>query len=272
MTAQEYFSIDAINASFLKACHFGAYQGYKFLHEPTFESDAMAFGSAVHAALLEPELFKSEYVICPLDAPKKPTKAQLEAKKPSEKTLEAIAWWDKFNKETLGKKVLDPDESAKISKIRERCFAIDQVKSALETFDKESTFLWDDKDLGKCKAKLDLVDVDNEVVIDVKTTRSADQREFISQMLALRYDIQFAHYCKAVAPNAECFVIAIETDSAEVALYRITDIVHSTFTKMRYAQAAKTALEVKKMSTCPPKYIPEIIDLKLPEWAMKEVI
>ena len=58
---EEYKNINAINASFLKACSFGHYQGWKYLKEPHYSSDAMDFGTAVHCALLEPEKFKEKY-------------------------------------------------------------------------------------------------------------------------------------------------------------------------------------------------------------------
>lgn len=257
MTFEDYKKIEAVNASFLKACSFGAYQGFKYLHDKPFESDAMNFGSAVHSALLEPELFKNEYVITPKFD--KRTKAGKEGAA-------------QFELENAGKAIISDEDYYKILKIKERCHAIDIVKEALTNFEKEKTYLWNHPTVGKMKARLDLVDEKNGVVIDVKTTRSANMREFSSQIVALAYDIQMLHYSYAISKNAACYVIAIESDSAEVALYDITDIVHSSFTAMRYEQAMNTALDVLHMTECPPKFKPEIINLSLPKWAESESV
>ena len=56
-----------------------------------------AQGSMIDCWLTEgEEAFNARYVYVPADAPKKPTAAQLKAKKPSPETLEAIAYWAQF--------------------------------------------------------------------------------------------------------------------------------------------------------------------------------
>lgn len=257
MNFEQYKKINAINASFLKACSFGHYQGFKYLHDKPYESDAMNFGSAVHAALLEPDVFQNEYAICPkLDKRKKGAK-------------EIIADFELKNE---GKKIIDSEDFEKINLIRDRCLKIGAINSALSEFSKEKTYLWTDSEYGDMKARLDLVNDDAGVVIDVKTTRNADEREFTSQLLALRYDIQMLHYSVALGKKTTVYSIAIESESAEVALYDLNNIVFSDFTRNRYNAALKVAKEVLKMTACPPKYKQEIIDLKLPEWAKKEVL
>lgn len=268
MTFEEYQKIQAINASFLKACSFGHYHGFKYLNEPHYSSDAMEFGTAVHTALLEPEKFKTDYCLVPMDAPKKPTKAQMEAKKPAEKTLAQIAWWNEFNEKNVGRIILDADDQSKINRIVEKCLAIHQVKEALNGFEREKTITFDN---DSCKARLDLVDLKNGVVIDVKTTRDASPKEFVKQLLALRYDIQMLHYCRG-ADATTAYAIAIESESGEVALYDLTDIVFSAYTKKRYMDAYDVALEVQKLTVCPPKFKSEIVNLLLPEWALKESV
>ena len=262
-----YFETKGINASFLKACSFGAYAGWKYLNGPPFKSDAMAFGTAVHAAILEPDLFASNYITVPFDAPKKPTKAQLEAKEKSEKALHSIYWWENFNSKNSDRTILEPEEFETIKKIKERCLAIPAVKGALESFEKEVSFTWTN-DGTDFKAKLDLVDQTNGVVIDLKTTRDASLRGFSKQLLELRYDIQLLHYCKAVNATA-AYAIAVETESAEVALYDLTEIAFSDFTKNRYEMALKTAKNVIELTECPPKFPNEIVTLNLPKWALE---
>lgn len=251
----EYNAIPAIRASFLKACSFGAWHGWNYLHQEPFESDAMKFGSAVHAAILEPEKFATDYRFSPKFD--KRTKAGKEGS-------------EAFSKEHEGKIILDESDHFKINSIVAKCHAIPAVADALKTFEKEKSFKWE-SEFGLMKARLDLVDVTNKVIIDVKTTRDANPREFVNQALSLRYDVQFRHYLEAVGSNSECYAIAIESESEEVALYNITEIVNSPFTQIRYELALNTAREVLAMKERPAKFKPEIVKLELPKWASMEV-
>lgn len=47
------------------------------------------------------------FSIVPSDAHRKPTKAQIGAKKPSDASVEAIRWWESFEKEANGKTIID---------------------------------------------------------------------------------------------------------------------------------------------------------------------
>lgn len=252
MKSSEYFATKGISASFLKACSFSAHAGWKFLHEKPFQSDAMAFGSAVHTAILEPHLFNEQYAIS--EKFDKRTKAGKDG---------AAA----FEAANIGKMIIDQDEFFKISKIKENCLAIPAVKTALETFEKEKSVIWKENDLT-FKARLDLVDVKNGVVIDLKTTRDASERGFLRQLLELRYDIQLFQYMKATNSSA-AYAITVETETCEVALYDLTEITLSEFTKKRYENALKTAINVMQMSECPPKFKAEIVTLNLPKWAIE---
>lgn len=253
MNEQEYRAQKAINASFLKACSFGAYQGWKNLHEPSYESDAMAFGSAVHCALLEPHRFDELYAV---------------SEKFDKRTKIGKEGAAAFEAANIGKRIIDADDHAKIQKIKRKCSEIEIVRNSLETFEKEKSITFDN---GLCKARLDMVDLENKVVVDIKTTRDANVREFTNQLIALRYDIQMLHYCRAIE-SKQAYAVAIESESAEVALYDLTDIVFSPFTRARYMRAMDTAFEVLKMTECPPKFSSEIVSLSLPEWALKESV
>jgi exodeoxyribonuclease VIII len=252
MKPQDYFAVKAISASFLKACSFSAHAGWKFLNEKSFQSDAMAFGSAVHTSILEPHLFNDQYAIS--EKFDKRTKVGKEASAA-------------FELANAGKLIIDQDEFFKISKIKENCLAIPAVKNALDTFEKEKSLMWDIGD-KKFKARLDLVDVKNGVVIDLKTTRDASERGFLRQLLELRYDIQLYHYLMSVKGSA-AYAIAVETETCEVALYDLTDIVMSEFTNKRYLKALETAMHVMQMTECPPKFKAEIISLTLPKWTIE---
>ena len=270
MNEQQYNEIPALRASFLKACSMGPYQGWKSLHMGEYSNEAMDFGTAVHMALLEPARFAESYCLVPMDAPKPNSKPLEDYKKVTDKHIATAKWWADFEARTKGKTVLDPKDAARLERIKARCQEVPAVRQALETFEKEKAYVWGES--PKFKARLDLVDEANGVIIDIKTTRDASQRAFTQQALQNRYDIQFLHYARALQKPVSFYVIAIESDTGEVALYNFDEIIYSKFTQQRYEMALAIAQEVLQMKQCPPKYTAEIVKLNLPEWALKETV
>ena len=69
---------------------------------PPKSTDAKRDGQLIHRAILEPDVFDKTTIVLPADAPKHPTKAQINAKKPSQDSLDAIAWWHDFGVKNAG--------------------------------------------------------------------------------------------------------------------------------------------------------------------------
>jgi hypothetical protein len=266
----DYKSLKGIRAGYLKACFLSAYDGFNYLHNPSEPTDSVELGLSIHARLESKEKFDAKYITEPSDAPRRLPKPFEEYKKITDEIRACHEYWQAFDNANFGKIILDPKKMELINLIVNNCSAIPHVKAALETFEKEKIFQWSDNGID-FKAQLDLVSVESGAIIDIKTTsRGADQRSFLNQVIYDRIDIQLYHYAKAmqdVAPNL--YIIAIETNTGQVACYNVTNIVYSDFTKKRYEQALKTALEVLKMKECPAKFSPEVIELNLPKWAFE---
>ena len=62
-TNKKYHSSKAISASGLKSINKKSV--YHFLNQKPFESSAMALGTAVHCAMLEPHLYYKEFHVMP---------------------------------------------------------------------------------------------------------------------------------------------------------------------------------------------------------------
>lgn len=76
--------------------------------EPT---EAMTLGNACGCWVLEGvQAYTQRYIVQPEDAPKRPTKAQLNAKNPSVDSLKAMEWWGDFNRRADGKTILTRDD------------------------------------------------------------------------------------------------------------------------------------------------------------------
>ena len=254
MNFQDYLNIKALNASTLKGCANGDQQGYDTVNGLIRFGDAakaaMNFGSAAHTYLLEPHLFDDEWAVSP---------------KFDGRTSEGKNARKLFEETHSGKNVITDVEFDIIKKFQKNCFNNSSVLSVLDTFEKEKTYQWKAYDV-EMKARLDLVHEDNNVIIDLKTTKDASPKEFLNDLISRNYHIQMFHYSHVlIKPNI--YVIALENTTGEVALYNITNIVYSDFTKAKYDEAVKTYFKVIEMKERPAKYSKEIISLELPYWA-----
>lgn len=71
------------------------------------DSDALAFGRYFHSLALEgEEVTAAHYCEVPADAPSRPPEKYRTAKKPSDETNAAFAWWDAFDAANAGREVL----------------------------------------------------------------------------------------------------------------------------------------------------------------------
>lgn len=85
------------------------YQKYIGKTLPDEDSEAKAFGRALHCLTLEGrETFEAEFVVIPADAPDRPTKAMINAKKPSPESVARVAWWADFDAKNNGKEMITP--------------------------------------------------------------------------------------------------------------------------------------------------------------------
>lgn len=166
--------------------------------EPTA---SMELGSALHMRVLEPSRFNDVYHICSDKDPKKPTAAQLKAKKPSEKTLEQIKAWSLFQKGLEDKIILSAEDSLKVeraaSALEKHPVASDLLERA--TY-KELTIIYNYGGL-RMRSRIDaLIKTDGEVVVlDLKTAKKADAKGFKYAVRDYGYDVQDFLYSYAVA-------------------------------------------------------------------------
>lgn len=99
---------------------------------PPDDSKALRDGRAFDSYLLDgPVSFIASYVVEPADAPKRPTKAQLEAASPSPAARASIKWWAKFDTFVAGRAVLSQEDFAQILMLEAAVNKSPEVKAAL---------------------------------------------------------------------------------------------------------------------------------------------
>lgn len=184
---ESHLSYSSISAFKKSPLDFIKYKFHK--SEPT---PAMEFGSMVHKLLLEQNYFFDKYVIIPNDAPKKPTNVQINAKKPSEETLLAIDFWDRFKSLSGNKIIITSNEYNEAEKVVESLYkneASCELINSATMFEQEHNFFYDN---FLFKAFID-AECDN-FRFDLKVVANAEPRKFQRDAIAYGYPIQSAVY------------------------------------------------------------------------------
>lgn len=178
--------------------HYLYYKSFKV--EPT---PAMVFGQAFHCFVLEPDKFYLRFCCVPKGAPKRPSAAQWNAKKPSPDSVSAMEWWTKFNKEHGDKVEIDSDELETIKRMNDALYANEFVKELMEAVSEtEKPLLWKDDITGiEMKGKLDCFSKD--FTLDIKTCINATPEYFSAIAFDSGYHRQGALYMDGRALNEE---------------------------------------------------------------------
>lgn len=187
MKRVEYERLEAVNYSTLK--HFAktpAHAREEMLH-PSAPTDAMELGTALHAALLEPQRFAADYVASP---------------KFDRRTKEGKDGWTAFEEANRGKEIISEPELEAIQEMQAAVFRHPIANLLLSSPGKnEVCILWTDKTTGlRCKSLLDRITVFAgwTTVVDLKKCRDASHHGFSGQAARLLYHEQAAFYLEGL--------------------------------------------------------------------------
>jgi len=221
--------------------------------EPPEPTPAMVLGTALHTAVLEPNLWDEQFVVPP-QAFDRRTKAGKELAQA-------------FEAEAQGKTVLTPDDG---DRIRRMADAVHQHPASSFLLDlpgtREASYFWTDDDTGlECKCRPDWHSADRRILVDVKTTKDASPREFARSVAAFRYHVQ-ANWYQRPFPEAEQFLfIAVESQAPHlVAVYAATP-------EMVAAGGRAADRDLRQIASCRltgvwPGYSDQIQPIDLPAW------
>jgi hypothetical protein len=202
MPAEVYHSIDAMSAGGLKRmaqspAHFYGMQldpNRPPAGEPT---PALRGGTRFHCALFEPDELDARYIAAPVDAPRKPTDTQRAAAKPTQRTLDAMAWWDEFEGRARGKEIVTQAELQTSRTMAARVRALPDIASLMTRGYAESSAFWIDDSTGElCKCRPDFVAELHEgvILIDGKSAIDASPEGFGRAVWNFDYHLQAAWY------------------------------------------------------------------------------
>jgi exodeoxyribonuclease VIII len=259
---EDYHAWDAVSKSRLSYMDESPLHFRWNMDHPRGPTDAMKFGTAVHAAIFEPKVFMATYAIAP-DV-KRNTKA-------------GKAEWEAFVGAHPDKTLLPEDEWQCCQRIAEQVFINEPAKKLLNMDGRaEVSLVWVDDDTGvKCKARLDWWVNDIVVIGDLKTTKSAGP-SFARDIITYKYDMQGAMYQDAVsvlgadASVADFVLIAAEkTPPFDVVCYRL-DESHLEIGRAMYKKFLKMYADCTARNEWPGR-CGGLRDAVAPEWRIRQM-
>jgi hypothetical protein len=151
------------------------------------ETEAMRFGSAFHAYVLEGETALWKDYCLPDTFPTKPNKRS------TQKTIDTYALWEAS---LMGKRPLTVEDYDTIRFMRYAILSHPFASKLLESGVSETTLIWQDEETGlMCKARPDRTpDKAKSVIFDLKSTRNAGQNSFINDCVKYGYAREGAIY------------------------------------------------------------------------------
>ena len=226
------------------------------LDHPQPPTLAMAFGSAVHTYVLEPERFSEEFVV---------------AEKFDRRTKEGREAAARFEEANQGKTLISPEDLATLSLMRAAVLAHQGAASLLEQGEAELSAFWSDSATGiACRGRPDWFN--GMAIVDLKSCIDASSRGFSRAIANLGYDVQAAFYVDGIkrvtGMELPFLFVAVEKEAPHaVAVYRADPEIIEIGRK-KY-QAALQLLKWCQESGTWPAYQPagEVEPISLPRWA-----
>lgn len=153
-----------------------------YLSRPRKQTPALAFGSAIHARLLEPERFAAEYVTAPhLDKRSKE--------------------WKAFEEANAGKRILTAEQAEILDGLAAQVGRHTSASTLIRGGLKEHTIVWQDEESQvwlKIRPDCFSLDFETGICLDPKSTEDASERAFARDCVNYDYDLQAAVYSEGL--------------------------------------------------------------------------
>ena len=214
------------------------------------QTAAMRRGSLIHAAVLEPELFKARASIF-------------------NGTRRGKAW-EAFKADHDPDFILKPDEMGELLAISASVHSNQIASDLINTTRHEVSIFWEDPDVGQCKCRADGLS-EQTGLVEVKTTNQIDPNDFFRTSYNLRYHWQLGWYHAGVEAvtglDLPMHVIAVEqTPPYDVIVYSVPHMV----IEGGWQDAKEIAMEYRdavRQGVALPGIESGIREFELPEWA-----
>tara|TARA_Y100001973_G_scaffold106374_1_gene183886 strand:- start:2191 stop:3036 length:846 start_codon:yes stop_codon:yes gene_type:complete len=265
MENKDYRDYPAISKSDLDRIHKSIAHWQAPSQPPTAD---MIEGSAAHCIVLETDKFHKDYVRSP---------------KFNRRTKEGKLEAEAFELRNKGRTPLNEDQYYRLESIYNAVYSHPTASKLFENGRAEVSYFWEQDVYVEgqfhkvtCKARTDFVTAENNVLVDLKTTRDASPESFAKSVAQYRYHVQAAWYREGWYRihgeyPAFVFVCVEKTPPYEVAIYTLDEGSLAEGWLQAKSDLAKYAFwkatpELERVDGYPI----EITELSLPRWAFKE--
>lgn len=219
-----------------------------YLEPVPYETNSLIIGSAVHDAILSPDVFESNYIL-----------------QPETIKVRRGKQWDEFQELHAGKTVMKQKEFDVVRTIRDRVYSHPIGKNMFNGGEPEMSYFNKAEYFGteierKCRPDY----VNQGYVFDLKTTRDASKRGFQRSLQQYRYHVQAAFYMDVLndeGMNVEHFTfICVETSAPyPIAIYLLdADDVQNG--REDYIENIKTLIDYNERKYVATGYTDEGVD------------
>lgn len=227
---------------------------------PRKSTPAQELGTALHFAILEPELFASRYAVAPVC---------------DRRYKEGKQVWADFVAANPGKCHLDNEDWETCQAVADAVRKHPDAGLILRATDKrEVSGVWDDPATGlRCKLRMDLPCQALGILADLKSTEDASPAAFARSIVNFNYHCQGAHYLGGAAALDWIFeqfcVIAFEKSKPYgVMVYRLED--EALEIGERKLRPFIEQYAACKRSGIWPGYPTGVKDITLPDWELRK--
>lgn len=257
-----YFDIPAMSNSALKWFKKSPMHYQWYINNPPPPSKEMAFGSAFHTIILEPEKFKYLYVVA--DTEKRPEKDKGMTSNKNKAWLAGLGFG--------GKEILKKEEFDTLQRIRDAVmkngFAKELVTDSKNQI--EQGIYWEHNDI-QCKGKVDILN--SGFMADLKTCADASPNDFSRTIWNYEYYRQAGMYLDGYGMQTKPFYfIAVEkTEPFGVSVHKCSqDVIDYGIQEYQELIAQyKMCLESGNWPGYEKDAIYEYFEAELPKWVKK---
>lgn len=259
--AADYHAVPALSSTFMKAMMARSPLHARHQMEHSEANDAMNMGTAVHTAILTPDMYEAEVAVAP---------------KCDRRTTQGKAEFRAFEVLNGHKLILDAAQGEAVDGMVAAVRASNACRTMLDmATQRELSIYAEDPETGtQLKARLDGYDPTTGWVIDLKTTRDASYPSFKSALWNLGYGLQASFYrrvARIAGLNVTGFAFLCVENSAPhgVAVYAMDD------SDMDYFEADMRRLiadyKVCRSTNTWPGYADRIERIGLASWARRQL-
>ena len=225
------------------------------------QKDHFNLGSAAHTLILGESGFRDKYAIRP-------------GRWDSWRTNAAKEWREEMI--AVGRMVLEDKQVEAIKGMAKSLEAHPEVSQGILRGDVEKSLIWKDSETGIwLRARPDVIPTDSNIVVDLKTTASADNRSIHRGMVDLGYYIQLAlvdmGFKAVLNREVELFgLVYMETKPPYVVVVRPVDAQYIYWGACQVRRALRIFNECLKTGNW-PGYPEDGIPISPPDWFQKRM-